>query len=73
MLAVTGQAELILAQLFTTIQSYDSQMEKLAVDIAMVEKEKSKIEGLLEDYIKEVHNNMGKIDNNLRRQMQPIC
>ena len=39
-------------------------MEKLAVDIAMVEKEKSKIEGLLEDYIKEVHNNMGKIDNN---------
>lgn len=64
MLAVTGQAELVLAQLFTTIQSYDSQMEKLAVDIAMVEKEKSKIEGLLEDYIKEVHNNMGKIDNN---------
>lgn len=64
MLAVTEQADLVLAQLNTTIQSYDSQMEKLAVDIAMVETEKSKIVGLLEDYVKEVHSNMGKIDNN---------
>lgn len=64
MLAVTERAGLVLAQLETTIQSYDSQMEKLAVDIAMVEKEKNKIEGLLEDYVKDVHSNMGKIDNN---------
>lgn len=64
MLAVTEQAGLVLAQLDTTIQSYDSQMAKLAVDIAMVEKEKKKIEGLLEDYVKDVHSNMGKIDNN---------
>ena len=64
MIAVTEQASFVLAQLDTTIQSYDSQMAKLAVDIAMVEKEKDKIEGLLEDYVKEVHTNMGKIDNN---------
>lgn len=64
MLAVTEKAGLVLAQLDTTIQSYDSQMAKLAVDIAMVEKEKKKIEGLLEDYVKDVHSNMGKIDNN---------
>ena len=64
MLSVTGQAKLILAQMNTTIQSYDSQMAKLAIDIAMVEKEKEKIEGLLEDYIKEVHSNMAKIDHN---------
>lgn len=64
MLAVTGQAALVLAQLDTTIQSYDSQMEKLAVDIAMIEREKAKIEELLMDYIKEVHANMGKIDHN---------
>ena len=64
MLSVTEQADMVLAQLYTTIQSYESQMEKLAVDIAMVEKEKTKIEGLLEDYVKEVHHNMGKIDNN---------
>ncbi len=64
MLSVIGQAELILAQLSTTIQSYDSQMEKLAVDIAMVEREKGKIAGLLEDYVKDVHTNMSRIDNN---------
>lgn len=64
MLSVTNQAELVLAQLQTTIQSYNSQMEKLAIDIAMVENEKSKINGLLEDYVKEVHINMDKIDSN---------
>ena len=64
MLSVISQAELMLAQISTTIQSYDSQMEKLAVDIAMVEKEKGKIAGLLEDYVKEVHTNMSRIDNN---------
>lgn len=64
MLSVTEQAVLVLSQLHTTIQSYDSQIEKLAVDIAMVEKEKAKIESLLEDYVKDVHNHMAKIDNN---------
>lgn len=64
MLSVTQQAGLILAQIHTTLQSYDSQMAKLEVDISMVEKEKDKIEGLLEDYIKEVHRNMLKMDNN---------
>lgn len=64
MLSVVGKAELILAQLDTTIQSYDNQIAKLAVDISMVEKEKANIEGLLEDYIKDVHRNMEKIDNN---------
>ena len=63
-LSVTDRAELVLAQINTTLQSYDSQMAKLAVDIAIVEKEKDKIKGLLEDYIKEVHSNMAKIDNN---------
>ncbi len=64
MLSVMGQAQLLLAQFSATIQSYDSQMEKLIVDIAMVEKEKEKIAGLLEDYVKEVHTNMSRIDNN---------
>ena len=64
MLSVIDQANLIFAQLATTIQAYDSQMEKLAIDIAMVETEKAKIEGLLEDYVKDVHGNMSQIDHN---------
>jgi hypothetical protein len=39
-------------------------MAKLQVDISLVEKEKEKIEGLIEDYIREVHTNLAKIDNN---------
>lgn len=64
MLSVTENAGIVLEQLHTTIKAYDSQMEKLAVDIGMVEQEKERLEGLLEDYIKEVHNNLAQIDSN---------
>ncbi len=64
MISLTDSASLILAQLDTTLQSYDSQMEKLAVDISLVEKEKSRITELLSDYCQDVHNNLGQIDSN---------
>ncbi|MDE6619533.1 MAG: hypothetical protein K2K74_03405 [Lachnospiraceae bacterium] len=64
MISLTDSASMILAQLDTTLQSYDSQMEKLAVDISLVEKEKSRITELLSDYCQDVHNNLGQIDSN---------
>ncbi len=64
MLELAQDAAAVLRQLSTTLQSYDSLMEKLAVDISLVEKEKNKIVELLEDYVKEVHQNLGRIDNN---------
>ena len=64
MLELTQDAAAVLRQLSTTIQSYDSLMEKLMVDISLVEKEKDKIVELLEDYVKEVHQNLGRIDHN---------
>ena len=64
MLELTDDASQVLRQLSTTIQSYDSLMEKLKVDIDLVEREKNNIAGLLEDYIREVHRNLGKIDHN---------
>ena len=64
MLELTNDASAVLRQLSTTIQSYDSLMEKLEVDISLVEKEKKKIVELMEDYIREVHQNLGKIDHN---------
>lgn len=39
-------------------------MEKLEVDISLVEKEKARIAEILEDYLKDVHENLGKIDHN---------
>ena len=64
MLELTEDAAQVLQQLHTTVQSYDNLMEKLEVDISVIEKEKEKIVELMEDYVKEVHNNLGKIDAN---------
>ncbi|MDE7479074.1 MAG: hypothetical protein K2M91_14230, partial [Lachnospiraceae bacterium] len=64
MISLTDNASLVLAQLDTTLQSYESQMEKLAVDISLVEKEKSRITELLSEYCQDVHNNLGQIDSN---------
>lgn len=64
MLALTDGAGEVRRQLTTTLQSYENLMEKLEVDISLVEKEKNKIVELLEDYLKEVHQNLGKIDHN---------
>lgn len=64
MLELTQDAGQVMQQLSTTLQSYDSLMEKLEVDISMVEKEKSKIVEIMEDYVREVHQNLGKIDHN---------
>ncbi|MGN0158619.1 MAG: hypothetical protein ACI39W_05700 [Brotaphodocola sp.] len=62
MLELTDEADQVLKQLDTTLQSYDSLMEKLEVDISLVEKEKEKIVELLEEYVREVHQNLGMID-----------
>ncbi|MBO5033355.1 MAG: hypothetical protein J6D08_16010 [Lachnospiraceae bacterium] len=62
--SLVDSASLVLAQLDTTLQSYNSQMEKLAVDISLVEKEKERIVELLSDYCQEVHRNLGQIDSN---------
>lgn len=64
MLELTDEAGQVLRQLSTTLQSYESLMEKLEVDISLVEKEKEKIVELLEDYVREVHQNMDRIDAN---------
>lgn len=64
MLELSKDASQVLAQLDTTVQSYRSLMEKLEVDISIVEKEKTRIAELLEDYLKDVHDNLGKIDHN---------
>ena len=64
LLEVSHDGGQVLGQLALTIQSYDSLMEKLEVDISLVEKEKAKIVELLEEYIREVHLNLGKIDRN---------
>lgn len=64
MLQLTEDAERVIKQLETTLASYNSLMEKLLVDISFVEKEKAKVVELVGDYLKEVHDNLNKIDRN---------
>lgn len=64
MLELCNDPYRVLMQLQTTVQSYDSLMEKLEVDISLVEKEKERIVELMEDYVLEIHRNLGKIDHN---------
>ena len=62
--AVREKPEEIKQQLSTLIASYDTLVEKLAVDIALLEKEQKKVLEIFMDYIKEVHDNLDKIDKN---------
>lgn len=64
MLQLTEDAGKVLWQLETTLSSYQSLMEKLLVDISLVEKEKAKITELIGAYLKEVHTDLNKIDHN---------
>lgn len=64
MLELVGDASRVLSQLHTTLQAYESLMEKLKTDISLVEKERERIVELLEDYVHQAHQEMGKIDQN---------
>nr|WP_294525954.1 hypothetical protein [uncultured Blautia sp.] len=64
MLEIADDGDKVLLQLEATIQSYDNLMEKLEVDISVIEKEKERIVELLEQYVEDIHRNLGKIDGN---------
>ncbi len=64
MLALTDDAQQVILQLRTTLQSYENLMEKIQVDISVIEEEKQRIIELLGEYVHEVHQNLGRIDQN---------
>lgn len=64
MLKICDDASRVLQQLNITLESYDSLMKQLEVDISLVEAEKENVTELLQDYIQNIHKNLGKIGNN---------
>ena len=64
MLQLIDEPKEVLEQLTIILSSFHALLEKLEVDIAMVEKEQQKVIEMLLDYICEVHKNLGKIDRN---------
>ena len=64
MLKVCDDAAKVLRQLNLTLESYDSLMKQLEVDISLVETEKKNVTELLEDYVQNIHKNLEKIGRN---------
>lgn len=64
MLKVCDDAAKVLRQLNITLESYDSLMKQLEVDISLVETEKKNVMELLEDYVQNIHKNLEKIGRN---------
>lgn len=64
MLKVCDNAAKVLRQLNITLESYDSLMKQLEVDISLVETEKKNVTELLEDYAQNIHKNLEKIGRN---------
>lgn len=64
MLKVCDDAAKVLRQLNITLESYDSLMKQLEVDISLVETEKKNVTELLKDYVQNIHKNLGKIGRN---------
>lgn len=67
---LTSDAQIFVKQLNTVLESYVRISEKLQVDIAIVKQEKEQIITQLEDYLKEVHKQLGYIDRNSSIQIR---
>ncbi|MDD4113601.1 MAG: hypothetical protein PHC56_11330 [Herbinix sp.] len=61
---LSNEPQGVLEQLTIILGSYEALLEKLEVDIALVDREKQKIMEMILDYIEEIHKNLGKIDRN---------
>ncbi|MBU5478200.1 hypothetical protein KQI69_03180 [Eubacterium sp. MSJ-13] len=64
LMSITDNAVNFLKQLDILVSSYESMIEKLEVDVAIVEKERTRIVELIEEYVRDVHEELGKIDGN---------
>ncbi len=54
----------VLRQIEITLQSYDDLMEKIGVDLSVIEDERKSIQDQLLDYIRDVNSELDKIDSN---------
>ena len=61
---LTAKPQDFLMQLGVTLASYEQLLQKMAVDIALIEQEKEKIQAMFLRYLADVHNQLGLIDKN---------
>ena len=64
MISLVDMPQSVLEQLTIVLTSYQNLLEKLEVDIAIVEKERQKVIEMLLEYVADINKNLGKIDRN---------
>lgn len=64
MLRETDTPENVLKQIDVTLRSFEELMEKIAIDLSIIEDERKTIQNELGDYIRDIHSELGKIDSN---------
>jgi len=64
MISLIDKPQSVLDQLTIILTSYKNLLEKLEVDIAIVEKERQKVIEMLLEYVSDINKNLGKIDRN---------
>ncbi len=64
MIDLSNDPQNVVEQLAIILGSYEALLGKLEVDIALVDRERQKIMEMLQDYIEDIHKNLGKIDRN---------
>ena len=70
MLRMLDRPQDILDQIDITVHALDTLMEKLAVDIEIVEKERDEIIDELASYLEEINTGLGRIDSNSTIKVQ---
>ncbi len=64
MRAHTDDAAIVLKQVQVVLQTQHMQLDKLTADLSHAEKEKEGLISVIMDYVRDVHNEMDKIDSN---------
>ena len=70
MVELLDQPRSLYQQLVIVTESYQALLEKLEIDLRMVNKEKENIMEMMMDYLSEVHSNLDKIDKNSTIQVK---
>lgn len=64
LMSLTDQVDNLKKQLYLLLDSYDSMLQKLRVDLELVEKERANLEEFFLEYVQDINENMEQIDRN---------
>lgn len=64
LMSLTDQVDNLKKQLYLLLESYESMLQKLRVDLELVDKERANLEEFFFEYVYDINENMEQIDRN---------